>query len=185
MRRAGNGKTVAYGRRQLEKLRQRLLQRQEELRQILAGRLENLASAQSEVRGELADAALDYGTQEMSCLHDGNWPPESSASLNGPCGSLPRVVTVAVNIAVGKLVCPGWRHCLTPCIASPASANWNKTLSPANKTRSNGTAFMKWSEPKPTWKWTFPTSKPRRIADCVGRRSSNPLGQLCLQPGHP
>jgi DnaK suppressor protein len=67
MRRAGNGKTVAYGRRQLEKFRQRLLQRQEELRHILAGRLEDLASAQSEVRGELADAALDYGTQEMSC----------------------------------------------------------------------------------------------------------------------
>jgi len=66
MRKPGNGKVSAFDRRQLEKFRQRLLQRQEELRQMLAGRLENLASAQGEVRGELADAALDFGTLEMS-----------------------------------------------------------------------------------------------------------------------
>ncbi len=68
MRKPGNGKLTAFDRRQLEKFRQCLLQRQEELRQMLAGRLENLTSAPGGVRGELADAALDFGIQEMSCL---------------------------------------------------------------------------------------------------------------------
>jgi len=63
---ARNRKLSERQRKKLEEYRQRLLARRDQLRQTLAGQLQNLPSAQGEALGELADAALDFGTQEMT-----------------------------------------------------------------------------------------------------------------------
>lgn len=151
--RARNRKLSQRQRNRLEEYQQRLLARRDQLRQTLAGQLQNLASAQGEVLGELADAALDFGTQEMSYrtveIAGRELVLVERALQKIAQGRYGRCENCGRQIPAARLrALPHAQYCIAchACWKAAAPATTGSTL--------DGNAFSRWNRPKTNPMWT-------------------------------